>query len=644
MNRNNTQTTILGSRRNYSKHTSGVALVVSLLMVVVLLGVLMAITSTLSLSSRRITGDQRATQQAQFAAESGVAQVRARLKETFALINSMSVPQSVTDTALETAIQNFCDGTALTAGNSTTNPLVTSGPGTCASSVSVAGTSKFSLFTTYITSGYPTGVTASDYWRDVFYDGGGTPKQVQQAISNAGGASTRYTLTSYGLIPIGAKRLGPSLYEIDFKLAAPLLAGEIVVGSNAVSKRMMQLSMPTQTYTLTISRPSFAQYVLFRNQTTNTSGGQLYFTNGEVFNGPVHTNQTPGFGGPAGPTFSDKFTTAASSYLGTNGLGCTTLAQLSSPPCSSMFTGASPKFAANSIPLPTNNNNQARASYGGDASNAVAVTSAELQTAWGVSSVTNGVYYSQGNGSTTSNTGSSWEGGLYVQGNVNSMKLSTSGGFQVITIVQGTTTMIFTQQSNGTWTVTVNGALVKTISASPAFNGMIYVAGSVTSLNGDGTAAADVASGSQLTLSTTGNVTINSDITYADDPRTNASATNVLGIYSSGGSVKIDGPYNQDLNVNASIMATTSGQGFGSVKYNQDIGSKSINLLGGIIEDQSQTVGTIGTPYLGYRRNYNYDPRFKLGFAPPYFPLQQQWSESAADFTQPRIIWEPKAN
>jgi Tfp pilus assembly protein PilX len=632
MNSNDAKPFVQTPRSGSTKHSRGVALVVSLLMVVVLLGVLMAITSTLSLSSRRITGDQRATQQAQFAAESGVAQVRARLKETFALINSISIAQSVTDTALETAIQNFCDGTALSAGNSITSATSpgNTGPGTCVSSLNVAGTNKFSLFTTNITTGYPTGVTANDYWRDAFYDDGS--KQVQQAINTAGGASTRFTLTGYGLIPLGAKRLGPSLYEIDFKLASPLLAGEIMVGSNAVSKRKLQLSMPPTTYTLTISRPSYAQYVLFRNKTTAVSGGQLYFRSNEIFNGPVHTNGTPAFSGTPGPTFTDKFTSAASSPSAGSTIAT--------------FTTTPAKYSQTAIPLPGNSNNQVRAAFGGNASDASPVSASELQGAWGVSAMPTGIYYSQGNGATTPNTGSSWKGGLYINGTVDSMTLSKSGIYQVITIKQGTTTTVFTQQSNGTWTVMVNNVVVKTLSATPAFNGMIYVAGSLSSLTGDGMATADIASGSQLTISTTGDVNIKNDITYTDDPTTNPSATNVLGIYSSGGSILLDGPPNQSLNVNASIMASGSNEGFGTANVNSRTGSPTtkINLLGGVIEDQSQTV-SIGEPITnGYNRNYIYDPRFRLGFAPPYFPLQQQWSELAADFTQPKIIWEPKAN
>ncbi len=628
----NSKFKLSASHNNFgsTKHSQGVALVVSLLMVVVLLGVLMAVTSTLSLASRRITSDQSATQQTQFAAESGLALARARLKETYTLLNSMSIPQSVTDATLETAIQNFCDGAALTP---------STGPATCTSSLNVTGMNKFSLFTTYITSGYPTGVTASAYWQDVFYDAGGsTPKQVQKVISTAGGASTRYTLTGYGLIPVDAKRLAPSLYQINFTLAAPQLKGEMMVGSNAVSTRKIQLSMPSPspTFTLTISRPSYAQYVLFRNQTTNPSGSQLYFLNGETFNGPVHTNGTPGFSGTPGPTFTDKFTSAASSPTGT----------------SATFTTTAPQYGQTVIPLPSNSNNQIRASYGGNASDMTAITATELPNAWGVPSMASGVYFSQGNG-TTPNTGSSWKGGLYVNGNVNSMTLSKSGNYQVITIVQGATTTVFAQQSNGTWTVTVNNVLVKTLSASPAFNGMIYVAGGVTSLSGDGTGVADIASGSQITLSTTGTVNITNDITYTDNPTTNSSATNVLGIYSSGGNVLLNGPMNQSLNVNASIMASGSGNGFGTVNVASSRGTPApnINLLGGVIEDQSQQVSTFTTNSSGnlvvtggYGRNYSYDPRFRLGFAPPFFPLQQQWSDSVADFTQQKGVWEPKGN
>jgi Tfp pilus assembly protein PilX len=630
MNSNDAKPFVQNLRSGSTKHSRGVALVVSLLMVVVLLGVLMAITSTLSLSSRRITSDQRATQQAQFAAESGAALAYARRKESYTLINVLSIGPSVTNASLETDIQNFCDGTALAAG---------SGPASCTSNPNMTSANKFSLFTTYITTGYPTGVTPSAYWQDIFYDAGGsTPKQVQQVVSTYGGASNRYTLTGYGLIPVGAQRLGPGRYQLN--LAASQLKGEVMVAGNVVSTRKIQLSMPSTTYTLTITRPSFAQYVLFRNQTTNTSGSQLYFSTTETFNGPVHTNGTPGFAGSPGPTFTGKFTSAASSFSGINGFACSSVAQLAGT-CASNFTAGPPQFSQSSIPLPPNSNNQIRASYGGDATNTAAVTTAELNTAWGVPSVIPGVYYSAGNG-VIRNTGSSWQGGLYISGTVDSMTLSTSGSYQVITIVQGAITTVFTQQSNGTWTVTVNGVLVKTLSASPAFNGMIYVAGSVTSLNGGGTTAADIASGSQLTLATSGDVNINKDITYTDDPRTSPLATNVLGIYSSGGNVKIDGPLGQDLNVQASIMATASGHGFGSVKYNQDIGGKHINLLGGIIEDQSQTVGTLGTPYGGYQRNYEYDPRFSLGFAPPFFPLQQQWADSMVDFSKPKTVWESK--
>jgi hypothetical protein len=167
------------------------------------------------------------------------------------------------------------------------------------------------------------------------------------------------------------------------------------------------------------------------------------------------------------------------------------------------------------------------------------------------------------------------------------------------------------------------------MNASPSFNGMIYVGGAVLALQGNGNNQPDIASGSQITLTTTGNVILKNDITYTDDPNADANAKNVLGIFSSNGAILADGQNNQDLNINASIMATYGGLGFGTVNFTQSRGSVNgrkprINLVGGLIENQSQTVGVVGGG--GYARNYKYDQRYLKGFAPPFFPTQETWA------------------
>ena len=116
----------------------------------------------------------------------------------------------------------------------------------------------------------------------------------------------------------------------------------------------------------------------------------------------------------------------------------------------------------------------------------------------------------------------------------------------------------------------------------------------------------------------------------------------MLGIYTGGGNVLLDGPRNQHLNLHATVMASRAGKGFGTVNASAFRGYVSgdkvrINLLGGVIEDQSQTVGSSTG---GYRRNYTYDPRFADGFAPPYFPTQINWEDRAKPLSRQRGLWE----
>ena len=93
-------------------------------------------------------------------------------------------------------------------------------------------------------------------------------------------------------------------------------------------------------------------------------------------------------------------------------------------------------------------------------------------------------------------------------------------------------------------------------------------------------------------------------------------------------------------------MASAAGKGFGTVNPNDSRGTVTvngqsrkarINLIGGIIEDQSQTVGNTTTG--GYSRNYNYDRRFKTGFTPPFAPIQENWETVLDRFGHPEGIW-----
>lgn len=580
---------------------------------------------------------------------------------------------------------------------------------------------RFSLFGTYVpANAYPTGVSPADYWPTVFAP---PPANVTTRVASntTNGTESWYTVR-YGtndapITPTRAVLIRPNYYRFYFRVnqGGVSATGEVRAGSRVLASRIVEKQMTTsndESY-IDIELPSFARNFVFRNQTTNKDGRQLYFAGGESFNGPVHTNGTPGFYKLNGetPVFSDDFTSCAANgtYVG-----------YSSPPTQAelqqTFTGGSPTFGVSCIGMPDNSYNQLRAAYGGNVGETAPVTCAELAGKWGLKvgsscksvsgtalsknqeydAIPAGVYYSKGNptlGNTGSpNIGNTWNseisengGGLYIKGDVKQLKLSvqlsgTNVGKQIIEITPAPTQALplppmtrFEEQADGTWVVKVGGVVTKTLTGT--FNGMIYVDGDIADMRGNGTTTngvpnPDIAAASQLTVTSTGKVIIKDDLTYAVNPAHNPGATNVLGIYSSGdrcdrdpstgipscGSILVDGGIGKDVNIDASVMASHKDQGFGAVNFNQILGlldgrKVQINLTGGVIEDKSQTVGTIGDPGTedvggGYARTYKYDQRFKDGIVkPPFFPERTaQWRVEAQRFQDDTSsVWQTVA-
>lgn len=161
-------------------------------------------------------------------------------------------------------------------------------------------------------------------------------------------------------------------------------------------------------------------------------------------------------------------------------------------------------------------------------------------------------------------------------------------------------------------------------------NGMIHVNGSILNLTGDGSVnSPDIAAGSEITVSATGDIKIGGHITYAVDPADNPDADNILGIFSAGGNIMLrqDGPNN--LNIDASMMAVSNDHGLGAegiiqgnnYVYNYPNKGK-LQLTGGLIENRNQTTGVYYSNghKTGYEWDFTYDDRFQTGKAPPYFP------------------------
>lgn len=147
----------------------------------------------------------------------------------------------------------------------------------------------------------------------------------------------------------------------------------------------------------------------------------------------------------------------------------------------------------------------------------------------------------------------------------------------------------------------------------------------------------------RLTLVTEGNIIIENDITYADNPLTDdLSSDDALGLISGSDVVISTSKYTEDdLELHASIMATGTLGSDGSFyvdSYTSGYWRGYINLLGGIIQDVRGPVGTFnsstGGALTGYSKNYIYDDRFST-IPPPYFPAlsgeltYERWEETS---------------
>lgn len=604
---------------NGPRSTQGATLIVTVLIVMLMMAAILAVTAQFSLASRRTSADQDTMLRAQYAAEAGVARAQAQLEQMQQSMTTGKLNQTTNvNPTLRGYFAQFCgvQASALTAFATTTpaTPLKI-----CDGTVSnAAGTIFANLVPTTPQSRYPAGWTA-DTWNQIFDADG-----LALTATQVGGATVN---TSVRLIPVKVEQVALDNFRLQIRVESVKSTGALPGGKRVISLKSDRI------FNVIISRPSFSLFAQFRNHTDATGAGEndkLSFAAGESFNGPVHTNESLNLSGngSVGPIFYDEISTAvAENAVVYSNLPCSK-STIAAGACTQMFpNGGGPLYGVPSIPLPTNDNDQLRAALGieetRDANDQLlpALTDLQLRQSLGLVSTTpNGVYFSKAASPTT------LMGGLYIKGNAG-VRLSTQGTptKQIIQITQGSNTTRLTEQPNGGWRVSVNGGAETQMSGS--FNGMIYGDGNVD-LSGDGTTAADVAAGSAMTLAVrNGDVKLKNSITYAENPLTNPEALNVLGLFNSTGSILLDGPTNEDMNVQATVLASKSGEGFGTVNAGSSRGTVGglqprVNLMGGVIEDQSQTVSSNGG---GYRRNYTYDPRFRRGYSPPYFPTQQRW-------------------
>jgi hypothetical protein len=151
-------------------------------------------------------------------------------------------------------------------------------------------------------------------------------------------------------------------------------------------------------------------------------------------------------------------------------------------------------------------------------------------------------------------------------------------------------------------------------------NGLIFAKNSVVRLKGTVKGQYTLACSSTST-SGKGTVYLDDNIVYSKDPRIYPTSSDMLGICAENNVFITDNTANRsDINIHASIYCEKGG--FGAEKYDTRPVSGNINLLGGIIQNTRQAVGTFGSDgkiKSGFAKRYKYDNRFLVA-SPPFFP------------------------
>jgi hypothetical protein len=429
-------------------------------------------------------------------------------------------------------------------------------------------------------------------------------------------------------------------------------------------------------FSIRIRRQNIAEFVFFSHVNTSPSGGALWFPSMESYDGPVHTNGEfrfayfPKFGSPdpnaecspSGATTTPLTSVSTYAWFFNNGSprrlqanenvvsgvrrdapvlpDCTptTYSDDNDNPPSSFTRGAA------AVTYPSNPYSQKGAAVGRDPLNVSPVTNLQIRQAIPElvdddSPVPAGIYVpvTDADGNTLSDGGEPMAGGVYVQGNLNSLTLSIDGsGNAAYTLVQGTQTVTVTVNRNSGQTTVSNTAwaspqtrvfagVPKGWQSLPNENAaIIYVEGAILSLGGT------LEEKEQTTIVASGRIDITNHIRYEDPPIVadpNDNPLNVLGLYSPNNDIRIATSAPNNLDLHAVVLVGNTGDGYNSsfsvVNYNTGSPRGDIRLIGGLIQEYVGATGVMnmaGQILSGYGSIFAYDRRMSRGTSPPYYP------------------------
>jgi hypothetical protein len=126
----------------------------------------------------------------------------------------------------------------------------------------------------------------------------------------------------------------------------------------------------------------------------------------------------------------------------------------------------------------------------------------------------------------------------------------------------------------------------------------------------------------RLSMYTTGNIWIDDDLVYADDPLSNPKSDDILGLVAQNDVLITDNvPNNSDCNIQACVMAVKGN--YGAENYASRPVSGVLNFTGSIVQNKRGPVGSFsyGTGIKsGFSKRYRFDARLS-SISPPHYPF-----------------------
>ncbi|MFA6217359.1 MAG: DUF4900 domain-containing protein [Candidatus Omnitrophota bacterium] len=380
------------------------------------------------------------------------------------------------------------------------------------------------------------------------------------------------------------------------------------------------------TFSITTRRDTFAKFALFTSHHGTPSGTTVWFTANTNFTGPVHTNERFSFANNPSAHFTEDVAQHQNTARYYNN-GWSTLLD-------------SDHNAAIDVPV-----FEKTFERGYDI---ITLTSSITQT--DLKNQALGGIAEPGNGISVPNDGTNVLGGIYIRGNQGNhsddpqITMGTTVDGPVYTILRDGVTKIVTVNytTNQTTVQTVSGS-TDTYQGIPDGLGnegiLIYTNDDVGSLSGV------VQQASNVTVSAERDIVIGGNLTYQQysaSPLNADGYTNVLGILSWGGDVRVGTSAPDDVQIHGVVMAPHGV--FRVDDYNQDSPRGVATLLGGAITDFYGAFGTFSgsTPTHGYGRNFVYDDRMMHGTTPPYFPYLSNFVSFDDGKLDQKLVWQDK--